>query len=211
VAEQVLGERIPAARGVAAAELAAGRGVEPAPGQELPCRLRLRAGQLLGVEGCRERVRLDEPGPLPGRPVRTRTAVGVAELDAGPAGQALHRLAEGQVLDPLDEPDHVPAGRAAEAVEQPAGWRHRQRRGLFVMERADPLEIAAAGIAQLDVLADHLGDIGPFPDGGDVLVANPARHGPESRVWFAIPCAAARVRPGRRRDWVACGQRTADT
>ena len=105
------------------------------------------------------------------------------------AGQVLHRLGERQVLDPLDEPDHVPAGAAAEAVEQVAGRRHRQRRRLLVVERADALEVAAAGVAQLDVLADHLGDGGPLAHRGDVLVANPAGHQLSLGGWPRPPAA----------------------
>ena len=89
--------------------------------------------------------------------------------------------AEVEVLDVLDEPDHVAAGLAAEAVEQPARRGDVERRRLLVVERAQALEVAAAGVAQLDVLADDVVDRRLLADEGDVLVPDPPCHGVESR------------------------------
>ena len=62
------------------------------------------------------------------------------------------------MLDVLDELDDVAAGLAAEAVEQPPGRGDVERRGLLVVERAEALEVAAAGVPQRDVLADDVVD-----------------------------------------------------
>ena len=68
------------------------------------------------------------------------TALLVAELDAGPAGEPLDRLGEGEVVDLLHELDDVTAVRAGEAVPQAAGRGDVERRGLLVVERAQALE-----------------------------------------------------------------------
>ena len=107
-----------------------------------------------------------------------RSAVGVAQLDPDPVGQPLDRLGERQVVDLLHEGDDVAALAAAEAVEEPAGRGDLEARGLLVVEGAQALQRAAAGVAQGDVGADDLVDPGPFPDGRDVLVVDPSRHGP---------------------------------
>ena len=73
---------------------------------------------------------------------RPATAVGgalalVAERDAGLLCQALDSLGEGQVLDPLHEPEDVAALPASEAVVDLLGGADRERRRLLRVERAD--------------------------------------------------------------------------
>ena len=93
-----------------------------------------------------------------------------------PVGQPLDGLGEGQVVDLLLERDDVAALAAAEAVEEPAGRRHLEARGLLVVEGAQALQRPAAGVAQGDVRADDLVDPGPVADGDDVLVVDPPGH-----------------------------------
>src|SRR5882757_10505857 len=152
--QQVLGERVPPRRREPAAVSSGHLVVEAALDEVLAGRAGLGRTQLLGVEGGRGTVGLDESGSLPGLTSRTAASlVEVAQLDAGAGGQPLGRLGEAQVLDALDETDDVTADAAAEAVEQALGRRHRERRGFLVVERAQPLEVAPAGVAQLDLLA----------------------------------------------------------
>src|SRR5499425_2402107 len=100
----------------------------------------------------------------------------IGQLDAGPGGEALDGLGEGEVVDLLHEPDDVAAVRAGEAVPQATGRGHVEGRGLLVVERAQPLERAAAGVAELEVFTDHIGDGRLLADHRDVLVADPACH-----------------------------------
>ena len=89
------------------------------------------------------------------------------QRDVRPLGQPLHRLHEGQVLDLLQEGEDVAALAAAEAVVVAAGRADLERRRLLVVERAQALEVAAAGVAQRDVLPhdllDAAGVADPFP------------------------------------------------
>src|SRR6266581_3907651 len=123
---------------------------------------------------------LDQPGPLAGL-ARRSGALEVVQLDAGAVGQALGRLGEGGVLRTIDEADDVAAGATSEAVEQPFGRRHRERRRLLFVERAQALEVAAAGVAKLYLLADHVGDGRALADGCDVLVPDTPCHA--ASVW----------------------------
>src|SRR5215467_3111454 len=100
----------------------------------------------------------------------------VTQLETGARGQPLDGLREGQAVDFLHELDDVAALGAGEAVPQPAGRGHVERRGLLVVERAQPLQRAAAGAAELEVLAHHLVDGGPLANELDVLVADPPCH-----------------------------------
>ena len=69
---------------------------------------------------------------------------------------------------------------------QPKQWKKPragvdvERRRLLVVERAQPLQGAAAGVAQRDVLRDDLVDARLLAHLGDVLLADPACHVAES-------------------------------
>ena len=158
---------VPAVRGVPAAEVRGGGQVEAAVRQERPRRLRAFGGQLRGVELGRGLVRGQQPGP--GAPLGAGggAALHHGEGDVGPFGQPLHGLHVGEVLDLLQEGEHVAALVAAEAVVVATAGADLERRGLLVVERAQPLEVAAAGVAQRHVLADDLldatGVADPFP------------------------------------------------
>src|SRR5690606_17072683 len=175
---QVPDQALPLAGRVAHAEAGGVVGLEAPLGQELAADRAVRGVELLHVELGGDPVRLDQPRAQP--PVLAgaarAAAVLVAELDARLGREPLHRLGEGQVLDLLDEPDDVAARLAAEAEVQPARGRPVERRRLLVMERAEALEVAPARVAELEVLADHVGDGRALPHERDVLVANPACH-----------------------------------
>ena len=98
----------------------------------------------------------------------------VAELDAGPAGQALDRLGEVEVLDLPHEGDDVALRLAAEAVVEALLGVDRERRRLLGVERAQP-DPPPAHPLQGDVLAGDLDEVGRGPHPGDVLVED-AHH-----------------------------------
>src|SRR5258708_14797867 len=104
----------------------------------------------------------------------------VNDLDARPGRQALDRLGEIEAIDLADKGDNVAARRAREAVPETASRRDMERRGLFLVERAQALQGTAAGAAQLEVLPDHFGDERAGADEFDVLVPDPAWHVRES-------------------------------
>jgi hypothetical protein len=103
-------------------------------------------------------VRLDQPGPLPLLPPRDVPTLLIAELDAGPLRQPLDRLGERQVLHAPDERDDVAALPAAEAEVVSPRRGDVERRALLVVEGAQSLEVATAGVAKLDVFAHDIGD-----------------------------------------------------
>src|SRR5262249_59146042 len=82
----------------------------------------------------------------------------VPGLDAGGGREPLDRLGEREVVDLLHELDDVPAVRAGEAVPQATGGSDVEGRRLLVVEGAQALERAAAGVTELEVLADDLVD-----------------------------------------------------
>ena len=185
LAAQVPGQRVPAAGGEAAAEVDRHLPVEAALGEELAGRRGLGGAQLLGVERRRRGVGRDQPGPLAdvgpvGRAGRPAAVVLVVQLDVRPPGQQLDRLGEGEVVDLLDEGDDVAALAAAETVEEVPRRSDLERRRLLVVERAQPLEAAAAGPLELQVLADDLVDLAPLADQRDVRRpdASPPGHQP---------------------------------
>ena len=197
-AQQVLGQLVPAGRRVPAAERRRGRLVEPALGEELARLDRVRRAQLLGVELGRRAVRVDEPGAGALVPLPARRAALVGQLDAGALGEPLDRLDEAQVVDLHQERDDVAALAAAEAVERAVRRPDVERRGLLVVERAQPLQRAAARAAQRHVLAHQVVDPGPLADLRDVALPDPSRHGSESRR--AVGQSAGRSSPGRSYD-----------
>jgi hypothetical protein len=179
--EQVLGEHVPSGRRVAAAECLCHGLVESALGEELAGFHRVSCVQLLGVEALRLGVRLDQPGPLPRLAARGAGSLDVADLEPGPGRETFDRLGELDVFDVLHEPDDIAADTTSEAVEETLCRRDGQRRSLLVVERADALQVAAAGRAQLDLLADDVVDGRLLTDQGDVLVPDPPHHASESR------------------------------
>ena len=168
---------VPAVRGVTDAEVRPGGLVEAALGEEVATDLRLGRLQLRHEEGRCRRVRVEQALPLTALPVRRRPALLTAQLDADPAGEHLDRVGEVEMLDLPHERDRV-AGRAtAEALVEAERGIHGERRGLLVVEGAQPLQPAAAGVAQRDVVADDLLQRHALTDRSDVLVANPPGHG----------------------------------
>src|SRR5690606_18992450 len=119
----------------------------------------------------------------------------VAELDARCPRQVLDGFDEAQVFDLLDEGDDVAAFPAAEAVPEVACGGDVERGGLLVVERAQAFEGAAAGVAQLEVFADHVGDRGTLPYQCDVFIFDSTGHGSQG-----IRCGRARVGWG----WKPC-------
>src|SRR5262249_118860 len=132
------------------------------------------------------------------------TALLIGQLDAGPGGEMLDGLGEGEVVDLLHEPDDVAAIGAGEAVPQATGRGHVERRGFFVVERAQPLERATTGVAKLEVFTDHICDGRLLADHRDVLVAVRACHSHPSvqgsrRGESSLRCPHFAGSPGTRR------------
>ena len=173
---QVGDERVPPLRGEADAERRRGRLVEAPRPEELAAGGRVRAGERLDVERRRDLVRLDQARALPLLPARCRAALLVAQRHAGASRELLDRLGEGEMVDLAQEVDDVAALGAAEAVPEALAGGHVERRGALLVEGAQPLEAAAAGPLEGDVLAHHLVDAGPLAHQRDVLVAD-AGHG----------------------------------
>ena len=85
------------------------------------------------------------------------------------------------MLDALEEVDHVAANPAPEAVVQTLGGGDVKAGTALLVEGAKPLETAPAGGSQGDVITHHLGDPGGIADPRDVVGADAASHGRESR------------------------------
>ncbi len=177
-----MGEQgVAVARGEADPEPVGRRLVEAALVQELTGHERVGGGELPGVELLRHPVGLDQPtagGPL--GTVVADVAILAAQLDAVLVGEALDRLDEAEPVDLHQEREDVAALLAAEAVPELAGRGHVERRRLLVVEGAEALLGAAAGVAQRDVGGDDLVDGRLLAHLGDVFLANPAGHGAES-------------------------------
>jgi hypothetical protein len=176
--QQVLGQHVPAGRGVPAAEPGGRGGVEAAAGQEPQRGRRLGGAQLLGVELGGPLVGVQQPGAGAAVALDRTAAALVGQPVAEPVGQPLHGLHEPDDLDLLHERERVAALAAAEAVEGAVRGAHVERRRLLVVERAQALQRPGAGPAQGHVLADQLVDPGAVPDLGDVAVPDPPCHGP---------------------------------
>ncbi len=170
------GERVPLGWRVADAETLRIGQLESAPGKKIPSRGGIGASHPFQVKLGRRAVCLQQPSALalllPGYPA----ALLVAQLDAGPGREPLDCLGEVEVVDLLDELDHVAALGAREAVPQPAGRGDVERRRLLIVKRAEPLERSAAGVAKLQVLPHNLVDGRALADQLDILVADPACH-----------------------------------
>src|SRR5690606_14978910 len=109
-------------------------------------------------------------------------------------GEALDGLGEGEVVDLHHERDGVAALLAAEAVEEALGGADLEGRRLLVVEGAQPLEVAAAGVAQLEVLGDDGVDRDRVPYRLHVLVVDPSSHTVSLRCRADTPGAAAAPR-----------------
>ncbi len=177
---QVLGEGVPGVGGVAAAEGVGGRAVEAAVGEEAAGDLGVGFDQLAGVEGGGGGVGLQEAlleAGLVGRAAADAPVdVLIGQFYAGPGGEALDGLDEGEPVEFGEECDGVAADAAAEAVVDAAGGRDVEAGRAFVVERAQPFEVAAAGVAERDPFADHLGDVDAFAHQLNVSVPDTARH-----------------------------------
>ena len=116
LAREVLGQRIPAARCETNIELGGIGGREPFVGEEFAGLLSVRvADESIREEGSRRSMGLDETLPLAGAGLAGAAAL-VAQRDANPGRELLHRLGEREVLDVLQEPEDVTVLAAAEAV-----------------------------------------------------------------------------------------------
>ena len=172
-------ELVPAVRGVPAAEVRSGGQVEAAVGQEGLRGTGLLGEQLGGIELGGGLVRRQQPRPGAALGPGGTPALHDRQRDVGPFGQSLHGFHEGQVLEFLQEGEDVAALVAAEAVVVPAGRADLERRGLLVVEWAQPLEVSAAGVAQRDVLPHHLFDAIGVADAFLVRLGDPPCHARE--------------------------------
>ncbi len=177
LAAQVAGEVVPAGRAVADPEVGGGVLVEAALGEERPADLGLGALQGTDVELGGGLVGLDQPDAFAALVGGVVAALLVAQGDARLGGEALDRLREGEVVDLHHEGDRVAALLAAEAVEQALGGADLEGGGLLVVEGAEALEIAAARVAQLEVLGHDGVDRDGVPYRLHVVVVDPASHG----------------------------------
>ena len=112
------------------------------------------------------------------------------QLDPEPRGQFLDGFLEGEVLDALEKVDHVATDLAAETVVEPLGRGDVEARAALLVERAKPLEAASARGSKGDVIADHLGDSRGITHPDDVVGADAACHGRESRWRLRRPTGA---------------------
>ena len=88
----------------------------------------------------------------------------------------LSALGEGEVVDLHDEVDGVAAILAAEAVVEPLGRADVEGRGLLVVEGAQALEVAATGVAELEILGHDGVDRDRVPNRLHVVVVDPSGH-----------------------------------
>ena len=110
----------------------------------------------------------------PGRAARWWSSPGVGDGVTDPIGEQLNRLDEADMLDLLQEGVGVAALPTTEAVEVPVVGPDVERRGLLVVEGAQPLQRIRAGAAKLNVFTDEILDIDLIADGGDVAIGDPA-------------------------------------
>ena len=180
---QVPDQGVPAAGGVAHAEVGAHRLGEPAPGQELAALRGLGGGELGLVELLRDPVGVDE-APAPARLLGAHAGAPLLVVEGDPRlrGQRLDGLGEGQVVDLLDETDDVAALPAPEAVEHPHGGAHVEGGRPLVVEGAQALERADPGGLERDVVADDVLDPGSVAHCFDVVFAYEPGHGDDSTV-----------------------------
>src|SRR5690606_25687964 len=145
-----------------------------------------------GVELLGDAVGLHQPGTA--RASGARGLVGpllAPQLHSVLVGESLDRLHERQAVDLLQEADRVAALTTAEAVPHLAGRVDVERRGLLVVEGAEPLEGARTGTFEGDVGRDHVVDARLVAHLGDVVVTDPASHGGESTAAPRTPAGGA--------------------
>src|SRR5262249_8665469 len=149
--------------------------------------------QPFGIKLGRRLVGLQQPAALALLLARDVTALLVPELDAGPGREPLDRLREREVVDLLHELDHVTAVGAGEAVPQAGGGGDVEGGRPLVGGRAQPLERAAAGVGEREVLADPPVDRRALADAREVLVAVPPCHSRPPPPEPALPVPASLV------------------
>ena len=128
LADQVFGQRVPARRGEAAAELGRRSGVEVAFGEIAPRRCGLLGFQCGGIEFLRGGVGGGQSAATAAVALHGVAAAGVGDRVADSVGEHLDRLDEADVFDLLHEGEDVPALAAAEAVEVSVVGPHMERR-----------------------------------------------------------------------------------
>ena len=170
---EVLAEPVPVVGGPAELEAPGGVAVEASAVQVLAGRATVSGFDeeaMVEVDGGGGD--LDEAGPA--RPVLGGAPVVVAQRDPGPLREPLDRFDEVEVLDFADEGDGVTRLLAAEAVVEPERRVDRERRGLLLVEGAEP-HPALTDALQRHVLAGHRDEVGRLSDPRDVLVEDPHR------------------------------------
>ena len=110
------------------------------------------------------------------RRVRGRSPVLVVKREADAAGEAFDRLGEGHVVHLGEEGVHVAGLAAPEAVVEARLRPDVEARAALVVERAEPLHGADAGILERHPLADDVGDVRARLDLFDVGLPDAARH-----------------------------------
>ena len=138
----------------------------------------------------------------------TGAAVFITQRDVVARRKPFDGLGEGEVVELHDERDDVTAIPATETVKGTYAGPNREGRALLVVERAEALEVAAACVAQRDVVTDDLGDVGPFLDEHNVLVTDPACHEPSlcvasDRLTAVVPITVPRSRLPVKKGFVA--------
>src|SRR5581483_3268819 len=133
-------------------------------------------------------VRVDQALALTGRFDGRRATFDAAQRDPGPLRQALDRLHKAQMVDLLHEVDDVAALTTAVAEIHVAGLRDGERRRLLIVERAQALEVAAAGRLERDLLGRDVDDRRTLAHQRDVLVANPPTTGHAANPTVTYDC-----------------------
>jgi hypothetical protein len=105
------------------------------------------------------------------------TVLFVAKFEPEFAGQELHGLGEGQVVDLLDEGDHIAALATTEAVPMPALRADEEGRGALIMEGAKPLLGTHPSRLQGDVVGHDLVQPRVLSDVFDVLTTDSGHEG----------------------------------
>jgi hypothetical protein len=160
---EVTKQVVPAGRRVAEPEGLGRGGRDASRGEVLAHGPALRRGEPRLEEARGGSVRGEERLPLRLGPARLGRQVVGGQRDAGAAGKRAGRLREAHPLAAHEEVEGGPAGSAAEAVEETPCLVHRERRGLLLVERAEPLP-PRARLLERDLLADHLDDVRPLAD-----------------------------------------------